>query len=437
MDKNICAPCAPMGWNSYDYYNTEINEMQVRANAEYMAVHLREYGWEYIVIDISWYEHGSGSRSGEYQYLPFAELEMDAYSRLIPVTERYPSSADGAGFRPLADYIHSLGLKFGIHIMRGIPRLAAHCHMPILGTDLTADEIADPANICSWNPYMYGLRPDIPESQLYYDSLFELYARWGVDFVKCDDICREDASTAHAEIGMLHKAIEKCGRPIVLSLSPGPAKITEAEWYAENANMWRITDDFWDSWPLLKDMFRRCELWQGKKRPGCYPDCDMLPLGIIGGCFGDRKERVTGLTEDEQKTMMTLWCIFGAPLMLGAEMTRLDAETLKLLTNRELISLQQHGERARQIMRSDEQAVWTAYDPQQRRTYIAIFNLSEEERGINCWINQIASSEEGSYRGQTLHELWTGRETVPHAGGLAALIPAHGVRLFWYEDLSE
>ena len=397
MDKNICAPCAPMGWNSYDYYNTEINEMQVRANAEYMAAHLREYGWEYIVIDISWYEHGSGSRSGEYQYLPFAELEMDAYSRLIPVTERYPSSADGAGFRPLADYIHSLGLKFGIHIMRGIPRLAAHRHMPILGTDLTADEIADPANICSWNPYMYGLRPDIPESQLYYDSLFELYARWGVDFVKCDDICREDASTAHAEIGMLHKAIEKCGRPIVLSLSPGPAKITEAEWYAENANMWRITDDFWDSWPLLKDMFRRCELWQGKKRPGCYPDCDMLP-------------------------------------MLGAEMTRLDAETLKLLTNRELISLQQHGERARQIMRSDEQAVWTAYDPQQRRTYIAIFNLSEEERGINCWVNQIASSEEGSYRGQTLHELWTGRETVPHAGGLAALIPAHGVRLFWYSN---
>ena len=247
-------------------------------------------------------------------------------------------------------------------------------------------------------------------------------------------LCSNCTLTAHAEIGMLHKAIEKCDRPIVLSLSPGPAKITEAEWYAENANMWRITDDFWDSWPLLKDMFRRCELWQGKKRPGCYPDCDMLPLGIIGGCFGDRKERVTGLTEDEQKTMMTLWCIFGAPLMLGAEMTRLDAETLKLLTNRELISLQQHGERARQIMRSDEQAVWTAYDPQQRRTYIAIFNLSEEERGINCWINQIASSEEGSYRGQTLHELWTGRETVPHAGGLAALIPAHGVRLFWYSN---
>ncbi|MBP3880106.1 MAG: alpha-galactosidase, partial [Lachnospiraceae bacterium] len=105
MNKNLFAPCPPMGWNSYDYYNTETNEMQVRANADYMAAHLREYGWEYIVIDISWYEHGAGSRSQEYQYLPFAELEMDAYSRLIPVTERYPSSADGAGFKPLADYI--------------------------------------------------------------------------------------------------------------------------------------------------------------------------------------------------------------------------------------------------------------------------------------------------------------------------------------------
>ena len=312
MNKNDYAPNPPMGWNSYDYYNTEVNEAQVRANAEYMAAHLKEFGWEYVVIDIEWYAVDAGSQSDKYQYIPFGKLVMDEYSRLLPDPVRFPSAAGGKGFSVLAEYIHSLGLKFGIHIMRGIPRAAAHEHRGLLGTEMTADQLADPSNICWWNPDMYGLRVNLPEAQMYYDSIMQLYAEWGVDFIKCDDICREDAVTAHREIELLHNAIMKCGRPIVLSLSPGPAKISEAAFYAANANMWRITDDFWDSWPLLKDMFRRCELWQGKNQPGCYPDCDMLPVGVIGGCFGKRIERKTALTVEEQRTMMSLWCIFGA-----------------------------------------------------------------------------------------------------------------------------
>ena len=263
MNKNDYAPNPPMGWNSYDYYNTEVNEAQVRANAEYMAAHLKEFGWEYVVIDIEWYAVDAGSQSDKYQYIPFGKLVMDEYSRLLPDPVRFPSAAGGKGFRVLAEYIHSLGLKFGIHIMRGIPRAAAHEHRGLLGTEMTADQLADPSNICWWNPDMYGLRVNLPEAQMYYDSIMQLYAEWGVDFIKCDDICREDAVTAHREIELLHNAIMKCGRPIVLSLSPGPSKISEAAFYAANANMWRITDDFWDSWPLLKDMFRRCELWQG------------------------------------------------------------------------------------------------------------------------------------------------------------------------------
>ena len=432
MDKTTLAPVSPMGWNSYDYYNTEVNEEQVRANALYMAENLKAFGWEYVVIDIAWYEVGAGSRSREYQYLPFPELCMDAYSRLIPDTARFPSAGDGKGFKPLADYIHSLGLKFGIHIMRGIPRLAAHRHGSLLGTDVTADRIADPVNICEWNPYMYGLRPTLAESQLYYDSIIELYASWGVDFIKCDDICREDAVTAHQEIAMLHRAIEKCGRPIVLSLSPGPAKIKEAEFYAENAEMWRITDDFWDSWPLLKDMFRRCELWEGKKKPGCYPDCDMLPVGIIGGCFGDRVERLTNFTEDEQRTMMSLWCIFGAPLMIGAEMTRLDDFAKGLLTNTEVLRMQREGTNARQLMRNEEEAVWIAENERTGEEYLAIFNLSDEERGINWWVGRAQSY---GYRGcgkGTMKELWTGSEANIITGALSCLVPAHGVRLYRY-----
>ena len=429
MNKNEWASTPPMGWNSYDYYNTEVNEAQVRANAAYMAEHLKEYGWEYIVVDIQWYAVGAGSESDRYQYIPFGEVVIDEYSRLIPDPERFPSSRGGNGFKPLADYIHSLGLKFGIHIMRGIPRAAAHGHRGLPGTTMTADRLADPANICAWNPDMYGLRTELPEAALYYDSILELYASWGVDFIKCDDICRQDAASSRRETELLHDAVLGCGRPIVLSLSPGPAKISEADFYAENANMWRVTDDFWDSWPLLKDMFERCELWQGKKRPGCYPDCDMLPLGVIGGCFGDRKERMTRLTKDEQRTMMSLWCIFGSPLMLGAEMTRMDPFTFSLLTNREVLAMHRESRDATQLSRTEDQAVWAARDAEGRMRWIALFNLAEAEHIIRCRIEEFEDPESLADPRVHLRELWTGKETWIPGSELAYPVPAHGVRL--------
>ena len=146
---------APMGWNSYDYYDTTVTEREVRANADYMAAHLKPYGWEYIVVDIQWYAKNTGSQREKYQYIPFGEVSMDEYGRLLPCTDRFPSAKDGVGFRALADYVHGLGLKFGIHIMRGIPREAAHRHLPILGSDALASDIADPSSICKWNPDMY------------------------------------------------------------------------------------------------------------------------------------------------------------------------------------------------------------------------------------------------------------------------------------------
>ena len=432
MDKNTFSPTPPMGWNSYDYYNTEINEAQVRANADYMAAHLKEFGWEYVVIDIEWYATLAGSENRLYQYIPFGELVMDEYSRLIPDPVRFPSSAGGKGFKPLADYIHSLGLKFGIHIMRGIPRIAAHRHTALLGTSMTADMLADPSNICSWNPDMYGLRAHLPEAQLYYNSIMQLYAEWGVDYIKCDDICREDAVTAHTEINLLHNAILACGRPIVLSLSPGPAKISEAAYYAENANMWRITDDFWDSWPLLKDMFRRCELWQGKAEPGCWPDCDMLPVGIIGGCFGDRVERKSALTVDELKTMMSLWGIFGSPLMIGGELTKMDSSSLSLLTNRELLAMHKCGKYAMQMERTDDHAIWMSKDPVSDTGYIAMFNLADEERAVHFWISSAADRGMKPYNGGPIREIWTDTSADIITGGLACIVPAHGVKVLKY-----
>lgn len=431
-----------MGWNSYDYYDTAVNEAQVRDNAAYMAEHLLPFGWEYIIVDIQWYAHGAGSQRDNYQYIPFSSLEMDEYSRLLPDPRRFPSSAGGAGFKPLSDYIHSLGLKFGIHIMRGIPRMAAHIHGQIKGASLTADAIANPSSICGWNPDMYGVR-NLPEGQLYYDSLLELYASWGVDYIKCDDICntnlyRENQYSARHEVEMLHNAIDKCGRPIVLSLSPGPALIEQAWHYEKYANMWRITDDFWDDWRLLKDMFSRCELWQNHVEEGCYPDCDMLPLGYLGKGFG--RERQTNFTQEEQRTMMTLWCLFGSPLMLGAEMTKLDEQTLSLLTNESVLAMLTPKCRPRQVCRDQGMAVWTACNPETRTAYIALFNLKDDMAQVSVGPEDL---EPALYRAGSdsplcignlnMTELWT-RENVSLNGGMVSCeLPAHGCAVYRLE----
>ncbi|MBP1754810.1 MAG: alpha-galactosidase [Firmicutes bacterium] len=425
MNKNKFALTPPMGWNSYDNYDTTVNEDQVKANADYMAAHLKEFGWEYIVVDIQWYAYDAGSQRKNYQYIPFWKMEIDEYSRLLPCPERFPSSANGLGFQPLADYIHSLGLKFGIHIMRGIPRIAAHNHSKIYGSNKTANEIANPSSICWWNPDMYGLETDREGAQEYYDSMISLYAQWGVDFIKCDDICRQDMPSAEREIEMLHKAIEKSGRPMVLSLSPGPALINKAWHYEKYANMWRITDDFWDSWPLLLNMFERCEIWQNHVSEGCFPDCDMLPLGNIGEGFGE--ERTTRFTKEEQVTMMTLWCMFRSPLMLGAELTKLDSWTLKLLTNKKVLRLLSHSSGARQIMRDKQQAIWFTRDNEEAVSYLAIFNLSDVELKIGVDLTEL---EIEYSQGYVLEELWSDEIFEGQERTMEMKVMAHGSKLY-------
>lgn len=423
----------PMGWNSYDYYDTNVTEEAVLQNARYMAKHLKSYGWEYVVVDIQWYAYHTASMRSTYQYIPFGRNEMDAFGRLMPCPDKFPSSVGGAGFKPLADQIHALGLKFGIHIMRGIPRLAAHLHLPILGTDVTADMVADPSSICPWNPDMYGIR-NSEAGQKYYDSLLQLYASWGVDYIKCDDICAtgdhpRNYSRRH-EVEMLHNAIEKCGRPILLSLSPGPALVDESWHYSRYANMWRITDDLWDNWGDLRNMFERCEKWQDHVRPGCWPDCDMLPLGRIGKHFG--QERTTRLTADEQKTMMSLWCIFGSPLMLGAELTLLDDWTLSLLQNQALLHLLNGKFVSRQVLRDADKCLWIAIDPATGECYMAIFNLSDRVGNIHIPFAQCdAAFSEGWVKlesGEWI-EVWSDKRYT-FMDTIGGDIPPHGVLLF-------
>lgn len=426
--KNTFAKTPPMGWNSYDYYDTTVNEAEVKANAEYMAKHLKPHGYEYVVVDIQWSDPDAGTDRKNCQYINFSHFNMDEYSRQLPAENRFPSSKNGAGFGPLADYIHSLGLKFGIHIMRGIPRYAAHTHMKIKGTDITADKIANPYSVSKWNPDMYGVDYKKPGAQEYYNSIFELYAEWGVDFVKVDDICNtnfyaDNPYSAEKEIEMIHKAILNCGRDMVLSLSPGPA-IIEKAWHLEKyANMWRITDDFWDNWDLLKNMFERCEVWQNHVSTGCYPDCDMIPVGFLGKGFGE--ERYTNFTTDEQITLMTLWCIFRSPLMIGAELTKLDEDTLKILTNDEVLHLIKNSHGAIQIERDDKHAIWLSKDNDDNSFYLALFNLSEESQTLKVSLKEIGIDSKVSVR-----DLWKHEDLTSVEYEIVVDIPSHGALLY-------
>ncbi len=258
--KNL-APSPPLGWNSYDSYGGDVNEQEIKATADYVAKHLVRHGWKYVVVDFYWYFAHPTQRVDQESL----EVEMDEYGRLLPAVGRFPSAVGGRGFKPLADYIHSLGLKFGIHIMRGIPRAAVKRNLPILGVTAHAQEIADLKNACSWSTAMYGVDAAKPAGQAYYDSIAKLYAEWGVDYIKADDMSQGDNPAGKTyqdrEIEALRKAMNKTGRAMVLSLSPGPTAVAHADHVMRWSQLWRISDDIWDDWNQVKAQFDYCRDW--------------------------------------------------------------------------------------------------------------------------------------------------------------------------------
>lgn len=418
------AQTPPMGWNSWDCYGASVREDEVRGNAEYMAAHLKRYGWEYVIVDIQWFEPNAKSD----QYNPHAPLVMDEYSRLMPAENRFPSAAGGKGFKPLADYVHSLGLKFGIHILRGIPRQAVAANTPILGTDYRAADIADTASTCAWNTDMYGVDPAKPGAQEYYNSLFQLYAQWGVDYVKVDDIA---APAYHqGEVELIRRAIDSCGREMVLSLSPGPTPLSAAEHVSKWANMWRMTNDFWDRWEDLLAMFGYADAWSRYIGPGHWPDADMLPLGRIGirSAWGDRYTR---FTKDEQVTLMSLWAIIRSPLMFGGDLRFNDEWTTALITNEEVLRITKHSSGNRQLYREGDAAAWTAVG-EDGSVYLAHFNLGQTEGTIATELSQLGLS--GKYQ---VRDLWACRDLGSVDQWVVTAVPAHGARLLQLREESQ
>ena len=419
----------PMGWNSYNCFGSAVHEDEVKANADFMAKNLKQFGWQYIVVDFLWsYDNPPGSTVGNpYQsrlhdgsYIPW--LRMDKYGRLLPDPNKFPSSFGGKGFKPLADYIHSLGLKFGIHVMRGIPRQAVWAKSPVLGTNgITANMIADTNSICTWLNHMYGLDMKKPGAQEYLNSILKLYASWGVDFIKVDDISRPYHA---AEIEGYYKAIQNCGRPIVLSLSPGETPIRDSAHVKKYANMWRMADDFWDNWRQILKMFDYAKTWEGVGEPGHWPDCDMMQIGKLSkrGPFGP--ERYSRLTPDELKTHMSFWCLYRSPLMLGGNLPENRELENNLITNNEVLAVNQNGENPRQLYKNDSSMVWISKVSHSKDIYVGMFNIGNEKHPVNVDFSKL-----GIKGKVTVRDLWKKSDVGTFRKKYGQMISAHGCAL--------
>lgn len=374
------AATPPMGWNSWDSYGLTITQAQFKQNVDWLNAHLKADGWQYAVIDEGWYlahPENAAVKGADQGYT------MDANGRYTPAVDRFPSAAGGRGLKPVADYVHSLGLKFGIHIIRGIPRQAVERNLPIAGSHFHAADAADKSDTCRWNPDNYGVR-DNAAGQAYYNSLAKLYAGWGVDFLKVDCISQPYKT---GEIHMVSTALRNSGRQIVLSLSPGPTPLSEARDVMKEAQMWRISNDFWDVWDHSHDahgfpqsvvqQFPLVAAWEKYAGPGHWPDADMLPFGTLGPHPGWQQPRKSRFTPDEERTVFTLWSMARSPLMLGANLAEMDAATERMLTNREVIAVDQHSTGNAALLHTPQSWVWTARATSTKGEYVALFNVSD------------------------------------------------------------
>jgi alpha-galactosidase len=429
QQRQIPAQTPPMGWNSYNCFGSAVHEDEVKANALYMAQHLKQYGWQYIVVDFLWsYDNPPGSKIGnpfqktlnDGSYIPW--LTMDKWGRLLPQPTKFPSAFKANGFKPLADYVHSLGLKFGIHVMRGIPRQAVWAKSPVLGADgITADMIADTASKCPWMNQMYGLNMSKPGAQAYLNSILNLYASWGVDFIKVDDISRPYSKS---EIEGYRKAIQQCHRPIVMSISPGETSLAEANHVSQYANMWRMADDFWDNWKEILHMFAYAKKWEGVSGPGHWPDCDMIQIGKLSKRGPVGAERYSRFTEDEEYTHFTFWSIFRSPLMLGGNLPENRPFELKLFSNDEVLAVNQHGENPMELYDKDGHLVWYSHQQNSKNIFVALFNTNKDAENIAINLDSLGFTSNVKVR-----DLWRKMDMGEFKGSYQQKVNSHGAVL--------
>jgi hypothetical protein len=407
----------PMGWNSYDAFGDNVVESEVLANARYVAGKMQPTGWDTVVVDYCWSDPGAHDNNRNAR--TNAPLAADQFGRLLPATNRFPSAVDGAGFKPLADAVHALGLKFGIHIMRGVPRNSVEASLPIEGSSFTATDAGNTGDKCVWCPDMFGVQSNAA-GQAWYDSCARLWASWNVDYIKVDDL----SSPYHAaEVEMIRRAIDRSGRAIVFSTSPGETPVRDAAHVSTHANLWRASGDFWDNWRSLNREFTLGVRWHDFVGPGHWPDADMLPVGHLSvGHRSVGNDRFTQLTRDEQLTHISLWSLLPSPLMVGANLPDNDGWTLALLTNPEVIAVNQDAfgqpaQRLTNVLAGAE--IWTK-KLADKSLAVGIFNRGNAAVPVNLIWHDLGLRAKPAVR-----DLWL-RKDLGRRNNFVAELPPHG-----------
>lgn len=410
------APKPPLGWNSFDSYGVYLHEKAALANLEAMGEHLAPYGYEYFVIDNGWF--------GEYVLKPgtlyplekhASDVRINEFGHVIASKTYFPG-----GLKPIIDRCHELGLKFGIHMMRGIPRKAYDQNLPIKGTPYRARDIADtnPKNNCTWCLYNYGVDMTKPGAQEWYDGLIQHLADMGVDMIKYDDIV-----PFPAEVEAVAKAIAKTGKPILLSLSPGGQVDPAAIKSFQMAHMLRVTKDVWDEAHYLDECFDAWGKWTGKQADNFWIDMDMVPFGQllmmspeieVAGDDNEAAVRLAGkgyrrwqqFSQDQMFTFITLRALSASPLMIGGDLPTLDGFSLRLLTDPDMLACNQNGVMGKLVSAQDGIEVWMT--PEKRRPdkgWIGVFNRTDVVKRVT-----LDKSFLGLTKNATLTNIWRGRK---------------------------
>jgi len=435
------APAPPMGWNSFNSYGVYLHEKAAFANLEAMAEKLKPAGYEYFVIDNGWF--------GEYALQPGTmyaaekhahDVNINEYGLFQPSKCYFPN-----GLKPIIDRCHELGLKFGVHLMRGVPRKAVELNLPIKGTTARASDIADkdPDRNCKWCTYCYGVDMSKPGAQEFYDSLIGQLAGWGVDFIKYDDIVPYPQ-----EIEAVSRAIKKCGRPIVLSLSPGGKVDPDHIESFRTANMLRVTPDIWDTQEDIDKCFDAWRKWQGKERPGFWIDMDMIALGKLQlmsppgkdpdplskgdiALAGRGTTRWSQLNRPQMKTFMTLRALSASPLMMGGDLPTLDQFSLRLITNRDVIECNQNGVMGKLVHEQGEIETWIVRRKGHTdKGWIGVFNRGESASQVTLTPQSLGLPANRAVR---CTDIWNGGGfVIGQAQQRTAALPAHGVLFLRY-----
>jgi len=426
MSGTMLRPTPPLGWNSYDSFGASIKESEVVQQAQALRTTLQPFGWNTVVIDYRWYD---------------PEDTLDANGRYLPSTSKYPSATGTNGLKSVSDQVHALGLGFGIHIMRGIPRTAVTANAPIANSTYHAADAGNTNDPCPWDTHMWGVNGSSAAGQAWYDALFAQYAAWGIDFIKIDDMLNNSTKVYHqAEADAIRKAVNKTGRAIVVSFSPGP---DDPSWLPSSvadlnadADMWRVVDDFWDYNAItnLAGVFTSAGTWQAASGlvQGHWPDTDMLPLGYLGPRCEWHASGETTLTHNDQVTVMSLWSILPSPLIFGGNVQSLTTDTTTgpwttaLLTNEEVLAVNQDalGTHAKRIVQQGTTEVW-ARDLSGSRKAVALFNRGTQDATVAVTFAQLGVTGMPAVR-----DLWNRANVTGMTTGLSVNVP-YGAALMY------